>query len=231
MSTSNVPISTDAVVGAERVIMTTGESERVSWGAILGGLTVALGAWILLSVLGLAVGLSSVDPNHPATLKSATMATGIWSLVTPVLALLAGGLVAARTAGIVRRPTAAIHGLVLWSLSTVASIALVGSLVRGVVSAATGLGSTGAGAADSEWSEANPARPPSDWTDEARQDFDLGALRAADATGKALWFVFVGMACGLVAAVAGSTLGVSRRQRLAARPERVLLATSQPAHS
>src|SRR4051794_33101985 len=42
------------------------DTAKVSWGAIIAGLVVALGAWIILSVLGLAVGLSSVDPSQPA---------------------------------------------------------------------------------------------------------------------------------------------------------------------
>src|SRR5258707_1378012 len=64
----------------------------------------------------------------------------IWSLIVPIVALLIGGIVAARTAGIVTRPTGAIHGLVLWSLVTLSSIAMMGFIVRGVLSAAAGLG-------------------------------------------------------------------------------------------
>ena len=125
------------------------DTAKVSWGSIIAGLVVALGVWVLLTILGLAVGLSSVDPSNPATLRTGGMVSGIWSLIVPLVALLVGGLVAARTAGIVSRPTGAIHGVVLWALATIASLALAGVVVKGVVTAAAGLGSEVVGAAGS----------------------------------------------------------------------------------
>ena len=42
------------------------------------------------------------------------------------------------------------------------------------------------------------------------------ALKAADVTGRALWGVFAAMFLGLVSAILGAAVGVSKRQRLAA---------------
>ena len=44
----------------------------------------------------------------------------------------------------------------------------------------------------------------------------VGAMRVADKTGKALWWVFLAMVLGLGASLVGSTIGVSRKQRIAA---------------
>jgi hypothetical protein len=192
------------------------DTVKMSWGSIFAGLIVALGAWILLSVLGLAIGLSSIDLNQQASLRSAGMVSGIWSLVVPFVALLVGGLVASRTAGVVSRPTGAIHGVVLWALATIASLALVGYVARGVISTAMGVSSD-------DGSMANGS-------DQPRRDLDIGSARASDTTAKAMWWVFLGMMIGLGSSVAGATLGVSRRQRSAAAPVYLPSHTGTPAH-
>lgn len=266
---------------------------KLSWGAILGGLVVALGVWLLLETIGLAAGLASVDPANPISLKHAGIGTGIYSLIVPLVSLLVGGLVAARTAGIVDRTAGALHGAVLWALSLLATLVLVGFVVRGVVSAALGI----TGGVAGEVMQAGPGmghalgidendllgpvnqrlraegKPavtanelraathdamrtamregrfdremlvtalaahtrltPEDARDvtanletqvgaqgdQTAQNVETGALQAADTTGKALWWVVLAMALGLGASIVGATLGVSRRQRLAATTE------------
>lgn len=279
---------------------------ELRWVAIIAGLVVALGAWVLLTVLGLALGLSSADPNDPvASLRSVGTITGIWSLVVPFAALLVGGLVAARTAGVVSRPTAAVHGLVLWGLATIMTVMLLGYVVRGVVSTAAGLGSGPVGAVATRASDlgtslglrsgevlapvnkalSDAGRPPitleqleatvkdvlsggvrQGYVDhrlvvtsvarntrlspadaevvattiertveqkraEIGQDVQAGAAKAADATGKAMWWVFLGMILGLGSSVVGSVLGVSRKQLLAEKAMVAPILTEEPAHS
>lgn len=253
---------------------------KLSWGSILGGLVVALGVWLMLTVLGLAIGLSAVDPNQPATLKTAGMTTGIWSLVVPLVALFVGGVVASRTAGIVDRPAGAIHGAVLWAFATIIAVVMTGAVVRGIADLAGSIGGTAASAIGSQAPSidatdlvgpindrlAAEGKPPiapeqlqaamrdaasmaiqqgrfdketfaralsqdtalsrTDARDIAdrieaqvrtqTQQVERGALQAADTTGKAMWWVFFGMTLSLVTAVAGATIGVSRKQRVAA---------------
>jgi carbon starvation protein CstA len=55
-----------------------GVPTRLSWGAVFGGTFVALGVWVLLYSLGLALGLSAVDPQNPGSLRSAGIGTGIY---------------------------------------------------------------------------------------------------------------------------------------------------------
>jgi len=125
---------------------------KLSWGAILGGAFVALGVLILLYSLGLALGLSSVDPNNPGSAKSAGIGTGIWGLIAPLIALFVGGFVAARTAGVVDKGGGAMHGAVMWGLTTIAGVILMGMVVSTILGTAfkatTGIvGATGAAAA------------------------------------------------------------------------------------
>jgi hypothetical protein len=160
---------------------------KLSWGSILGGLLVALGLWVLLGILGLAAGLSA---QGPALFQQGGFRAGLWTILAPLVSLLVGGLVAARSAGIVDRATGAIHGAVLWALALLASLTVLG------------------------WSSgAVPANDPARALD---LDAQTGTLRLFDPSGRSMWWVFFAAALGLVAAVLGSTAGVSRRQRLAA---------------
>lgn len=113
---------------------------ELSWGSIFGGVFVALGVWIMLLTLGMAIGLTAVDSDNLATAKNAATGTGIGSVIALFLSLLVGGLVAARTAGIVDRGTGALHGAVLWGFTTLAGILVLGFALRAGVGAALNLG-------------------------------------------------------------------------------------------
>lgn len=123
---------------------------RMSWGAVFGGVVAALGVAILLYALGLALGLNVINPEKPQSLRSSGIFTSIWALITSFVALFVGGLVAGRGAGVLTRATGAIHGLVMWALTTLAAVWLVFSLLGTVVSSVASVGKTaveaGAGA-------------------------------------------------------------------------------------
>lgn len=128
-------------------------SERISWGAIIGGAVTALGVGALLYALGFALGLSAINPDNPSSFKASSIFTGIWSLVTSFLALFAGGMVASRGAGVYTRASGAIHGLVMWGLTTIAGALLVFNVLTLAIGGAAALGKTaiesGAGAVSS----------------------------------------------------------------------------------
>lgn len=120
---------------------------KLSWGAIFGGTFVALGVWILLYSLGLALGLSSVNPAEPGSAKSAGLVTGIWSLIAPLIALFIGGMVASRTAGVVDKMGGALHGVVLWGLTTLVGVVVMGMVLSSLLGAVFNVGKTAVGAA------------------------------------------------------------------------------------
>lgn len=276
---------------------------RISWGAIFGGGFAALGLWLLLYAFGLAIGLSAVDPQNPGSLRGSGIFTGIWGLVSPLIALFVGGVVAGHAAGVRRRGEGALHGLVMWGLATVAGAAfafsVAAAMISGVASAGKALAQAGAsGIANAAGAAAGNAgglgrqmgldandllgpvnqrlraagkptvtadqlgavaqdaaqqalrtgridrdvlvRSVTEHTqlsradaeqiaDEAQQRVDAAtqqirgtaqgiasatqdrALRAADATGKAFWWMFGALGLGLVAALAGGATGAPRR--------------------
>lgn len=259
---------------------------HVSWGAIIAGAILTLGLWILLHTLGMAAGLTAIDPNDPGSLRGAGIGTGIWSIIAPLIALFLGGFATARLAGWLDRGTAAIQGAVMWALTALLGAFLVVSLLSSLVGAGaragtaalSGVAGGGAPALDMMGVEVDDVLAPinqrlqqqglppvtADQVRAAARDavqtsvrqgrFDReilinslvqntqmsredaqqvanrfeaqfsqaaggvqeGALRAAEATGRALWGVFFALLLGLASAIAGAVTGVTRRQRAAA---------------
>ncbi|CAM4251423.1 hypothetical protein [Corallococcus exiguus] len=141
-----------AIVESERagiIPAVPGSAYKLSWGAIFGGTFVALGVWILLYTLGLALGLSSVNPADASSAKSAGIFTGIWSVLVPLVALFVGGLVAARSAGIVDKAGGALHGAVLWGLTTLAGVIVMGMVLSSVLGAVFNVGKSAVSAGGS----------------------------------------------------------------------------------
>lgn len=127
----------------EREALLRGAPLRMSWGAVIGGVVSALGVAILLYALGLALGLDVVvDPSDPGSLRSSGMFTSIWMLVTSLIALFVGGLVAGRGANALTHASATIHGLVMWGLTTLAAVWLVLNVFGSVISGVASVGKT-----------------------------------------------------------------------------------------
>ena len=131
---------------------------RLSWGAIIAGLVVAVSIQIVLTLLGIAIGFDVWNPGD--RVGGLGMALGIWTIVAGLIALFVGGMVTGRLAGILTRGDGALHGLVLWGISTLVAAWLVASgvsaiaggalrLVGGTASAvASGVASVGSTAAN-----------------------------------------------------------------------------------
>lgn len=71
---------------------------RVQWGPIIAGLVSALTLFLLLTVLGIALGASVLDPANAGD-EVGTWAA-LWGAITALLSFLAGGWVAAKTSAV-----------------------------------------------------------------------------------------------------------------------------------
>jgi hypothetical protein len=113
---------------------------------VFAGAVTSAAIWLLLHLLGAAIGLSALGPRSE-TLRTVGKGAGIWALIVPLVALFIGGIIAGRSAGPVTRGRGAVHGIVVWSLTTVVAMATAilfgGSLVGG----ATQVGGAALGAA------------------------------------------------------------------------------------
>lgn len=101
---------------------------RMSWGAVLAGVVVALATMAVFGALGMAVGLAAVSPNQSIdTLEGITVAAGVYGLISVFVAFMLGGWVSSRLSVSTYRDERWMHGFATWAVSTVALVWLVGT--------------------------------------------------------------------------------------------------------
>ena len=143
---------------------------RISWGAVFGGLFVVVAVQILLNMLGAGIGLSMVDPKAGDNGSPANwgIAAGLWWVASNLVALFAGGHVAARLAGSWRGHDAVLHGVIVWAATLLLGAFLVASTMGAVVGgAANVLGNAASGMGRAAASAVGQSAPAG--------GFDLGA--------------------------------------------------------
>ncbi len=135
--------SVDAVVPDDRL---TSLRNRVSWGAIFAGVVAALVVQLLLNILGVGIGASSVDAMNTGDNPSASgfsLTAGIWWTLSGIVASFVGGVVAGRLCGTSDNNTAHWHGFVSWCAATLIIFYLLTSAVGGIIGGTfNALGST-----------------------------------------------------------------------------------------
>ena len=96
----------------------------IRWTAIFAGLAGGLASYMLLSLLGVAVGLTAVDPQSTDPVGTVPVATGIWTGISMLVGAFIGGYVSGRMSGLFRRADGMLHGFVGWGASTLLFAAL-----------------------------------------------------------------------------------------------------------
>jgi len=122
----------------------TGGPFHLSWPALFGGFVTASAVWLMLYTLGLAVGFSSFSVDQPNLIKAIGIGGGIWLVVSSFLAMFAGGVVTARSAGYLGRGNGAIHGVVLWGATALAGTLMIGSAMGSLATQAAKAGAEAA---------------------------------------------------------------------------------------
>ena len=118
---------------------------RISWPAILGGVVVALAVQLLLSLLGLAIGASTIDPlKEQNPMAGLATGTGIWFALTMIISLYAGGWVAGRLAGMNRRLESSLHGILTWAFTALIAFYFVNAMLSSAISGMAGIVKEGA---------------------------------------------------------------------------------------
>lgn len=90
--------------------------KRISWASIFAGVVAVLAISLLLSLLGMALGFSMLDPESATDIGNGSgTAVTIWTIVSLLISLAIGGFIAGRLAG----NDGYIHGFLVWSLSLI----------------------------------------------------------------------------------------------------------------
>ena len=109
---------------------------RISWGAVIAGVILALVIQLTLNLLGIAIGTTQLDPydKDAPTVKTLTSTAVFWVGLSMIVSLLIGGWAAARFAGIPDNLDGVMHGLLVWGLVTLVTILLVSSALGRLLS-------------------------------------------------------------------------------------------------
>jgi hypothetical protein len=123
---------------------------QISWGAVFAGAIIALVLQIILNMVGVGVGLSTIDvaKGDAPSAGSLSIGAGIWWVVSGIVAAAVGGYIAGRLSGKASHSTTAYHGLIAWAVSTLIVVYLLSSAASGLIggamsTAASALGGAG----------------------------------------------------------------------------------------
>jgi hypothetical protein len=199
---------------------------RVSWGAIAAGAMVALTIYIVLTVLGVALGIEAAVRRSGADLGAGT---AIYSILALLLAMFFGGWATSRLAVGESKLEAILYGLILWGVLFIGMVWLLASGIRtgfgAVIGAASGAYETEEGRLDYDRVARDLKRAG---VDEATVDKyrgyyervhddpaaaaavgrDVGGDPAAqEAARRASWWSLAGVLISLATAIVGSLVG------------------------
>ena len=85
------------------------EGFRISWGGIWAGVLTVMGTLLFLSTLGLAIGVSTVNPGSTEA-STVGVAAAVWSGLSLLIALFVGGMAATRLGLVFDKAAGAFEG-------------------------------------------------------------------------------------------------------------------------
>lgn len=117
-----------AVDFSETTASTLPGVKRVSWGAIFVGAVMAMVVQLLLGVLGIAIGASTINPLEEANpVDGIGMGAGIYWIISSILSLFAGGFAAGTLTTVQNHRDRTLHGLTVWGLAMLVLFLAIGS--------------------------------------------------------------------------------------------------------
>jgi hypothetical protein len=125
---------------ASGVLVTAPESRpfdlhRLAWGAVLAGVALALVVHVILNMLGVGIGIATLDPgtrDNPSA-GSFSIGAGIWFAVAGIVSAFAGGWLAARVSGKPLKTMGGLHGLTSWAVTTLIVVLVAGTVAGGLI--------------------------------------------------------------------------------------------------
>jgi hypothetical protein len=111
---------------------------RISWGAIFAGALIALATQLVLTLIGAAIGLATLNPASGQGPSGTTLGVGatVWVVISSLISLFLGGYLAGRLGGTFN---GWIHGLATWATVAMLTMLLLTTAAGGLIGAASGL--------------------------------------------------------------------------------------------
>jgi len=193
---------------------------RINWGAIFGGTFIAMFFQLLLGLLGLAIGISVLNPARAVSPQGIGVGTGIWLILITIISVFIGAFAAGRFAGLQARYDGLMHGVATLAFLTILSLFLVSAGVSNVIGGAFTFGLQAAQMPQVQQampsdeqlkSQATGAAAPiQTLTPQERMVLKQQADRYATA---ATWIAFITGLLSLIVAAIGGFLGMQSRAK------------------
>jgi hypothetical protein len=172
--------------------------DRIRWGPVIGGLATATTSMLILSLLGLAIGLTTLNAGDTAAtgvLPSNTGTTAaIWGVVAAIVSFFLGGFVAGRTASLFSRGWGSLNGAMVFLIGVPLMLWLAGQgfgTIMGTFSAYAG-------------DLVNQAQTT------AQNTTPFQAAQTAEQVRNGAWGILLVVLLGLVSAAIGGSAGTRR---------------------
>jgi hypothetical protein len=203
--------------------------DLVRWGPVIAGLFAALATLAALTVLGLAIGLSSYNVGDQAS--SFGIGAGIWGAISALIAFGIGGWLAGRTAATRGTSSGILNGAMVWFVAVPLLVYMLGSGIGALARTAGSVAGTAASVAApiagqaADAAASNPALQATAATgvQGAGQAIQATAQAlgdqvtpqrvetAANSAGSAAWGTLLSLGLAAAAAIAGGYLGARRQ--------------------
>ena len=191
---------------------------RVSFGPIVGGAVVALAVYLLLSLLGVALGLSV---SAHATTTELGIGAAAWALAALLIALFCGGFIVSQCTVGETAGEAAVYGIIMWGvvfafllwLTTTGVNLGFNAVMRVASSSATVQAPTDAAMSDAQLERAgftkNVIESNREYFNHLGQDVGSQVRTAAEdpRAVPAAWWTFAGVLFSMLAAMIGAICG------------------------
>jgi hypothetical protein len=191
---------------------------RVSWGAILAGSILSLALYVLLSILGAAVGLTISERVSASNLRITAIG---WAIFVICVSLFVGGIVTSAFTVGENKTESVIYGIVMWGLTLVLVLGLGAVGVQTGLNALIRMRELAEPDATESWSAAaRSAGVPADQVDEWRRKLMPNRGGATDqpadreAAMRLAWYAFGGIWGSMIAAALGGLVGAGPTFRL-----------------
>lgn len=202
----------------------------VSWGAIFAGVASGVATYILLTLLGIAIGMTAIEPQAAEPVGAVPLGTGIWTGISLLIGAFVGGYVAAWMSGLHRRSDGVLHGLVSWGVTTLLYVWLATTAVGAIVGGTFGVLGGGLQAASNVAGEAATEVSPgqaSEIANQGEQALQQGqqglqqlpqqasevAEQVVPALTAAAWWLFIGLLLSMLLGIWGGALGAHSAAR------------------
>ncbi|MGH9641253.1 MAG: hypothetical protein ACRD3Q_02380, partial [Terriglobales bacterium] len=105
---------------------------RANWSAIWAGVFTFAGIWFVFGVLGYAIFASAASSEVARMSTGASIGMSIWAIVLTIIAMYVAGRETGRLAAVSNRHDGLVHGMIMFGLSVVAAIVLLGVAETGM---------------------------------------------------------------------------------------------------